>query len=140
MLDDLDYDEGLGDDRIAPAAIGDDGRVYEVGDRVWYVAHGAFDLAGDPYIDKTTVGLVSHVVNDNTVQVLWRDHDEVVEHHVMMITLAEESKSEQCKVRWNPGTWPYVTHCTLQRHHANDHIDKNGSRCPNVPGQEDEEE
>jgi hypothetical protein len=43
---------------------------------------------------------------------------------------------DRCFVKWNPGTWPYVTHCVLKRGHEGDHQNNKAQTCPNVPGQE----
>lgn len=45
---------------------------------------------------------------------------------------------DKCKVGWNLGHWPYVTHCVLPKGHKGDHEDKNGYRRAAGRGQDDE--
>lgn len=45
---------------------------------------------------------------------------------------------ERCKVRWNPGKWPYVTRCILDAGHLHEHEDKHGNKLVNLPGQEED--
>lgn len=47
---------------------------------------------------------------------------------------------DMCKIRWNPGRWPYVTHCAMPKGHEGDHINSQGRTCPNLPEQVEDEE
>lgn len=41
-------------------------------------------------------------------------------------------KEGMCPVKWNPGTWPYVTHCEGPTGHQGDHYDAEDRRIPNL--------
>ncbi|WIC40079.1 hypothetical protein SEA_DAKITI_93 [Gordonia phage Dakiti] len=34
-----------------------------------------------------------------------------------------------CCREWNPGTWPYVSACTLPDGHEGNHVDRRGNEC-----------
>lgn len=76
-----------------PAAIGADETVFETGDRVCYVEleYNVDEPTG--FVDVQTVvhendqGLVTRIINEESVMVLWLNNDEVSAHHVSVLTL-----------------------------------------------------
>jgi hypothetical protein len=74
----------------SPAAFGSNGEIYETGVRVWYVD---IDYNTDTRrINENDPGLVTRVVDDESVMVLWLNNHEVSEHHVSVITPAVQDR------------------------------------------------